>query len=137
MAATTVSQTDLTINRSHHNTWFPLIDFIDVKLAFFPTNPASPQGGGVLQIFGHRSTDFHVMSICSLLSRYILIYIFLPTLKALYLSFQSTFALCVDAGLVSFSGNIKQSLHPPLSTEKKHQQKSCSFLHSLRISSSE
>lgn len=140
VAATTVSQTDLTINRSHHNTWFPLIDFIDVKLAFFSHKPRPPTGrwstADIWTQINRFSCNVDIL-LCSFLSIYILIYIFLPTLKALYLFFQSTFALCVDTGLVSFSGNTKQSLHPPLSKEKKHQQKSCSFLHSLRISSSE
>lgn len=40
MAATTVSQPGLTINRSHHNTGFSLIDSIDVQL--FALHQAPP-----------------------------------------------------------------------------------------------
>lgn len=52
MAAIDVSQTDPTINRSRHNTGFPLIDSIDVVLFCF--TQSSPKGGSVLQMFGSK-----------------------------------------------------------------------------------
>lgn len=116
VAATTVSQTDLTINRSHHNTWFPLIDFIDVKLAFSPQTPPPHRE---VEYCRYLDTDQQIFMYCRypVIHPSVTLYIdihFSAYTKSSVLIFSEHLFLSVSI-LVWCPGNIKQSLHPPLS----------------------